>query len=651
MRRKKLAAREQQIGQALIEFALVTPALLFITMAIIDFGRVLFTYAQASNQVREALRFGSLTQGMLGGNFLDCSSVIAVTRRVSFASDQDITVRYLDGQVLDATGEPEVLGDCGGALTRDIEQGDLLYIENAVDVPMITPFFPTVLEITFAGQRTIVTKITLTESEEDTDFDGLSDVWECYHFYAAAGYPDPLGVDEDGDDLCPEDMLPALVPIDFDVDAKGFEKILALYNATDDPDGDGCNNGCEETRTTVCNMDADPEPEPCFDPGAANPPPIWADSERDYTAIHAANFGWETPDGFYGPNDPDSDGDGLLDGEEAYTYGSDPLDVDSDDDGWDETACATAPGCPHNLEPEYTTGGYDGNGCHADDYEEAKGTPAYLTFPAIPPSSSRTAHSDDDPATDDGDPGTTSDIEDGVDDWTEICVYHTDPSVINSPTDPPTLVHSEGDSLCDVDVQPDPNQRYIGLAWSVPAGSFVDGFELYKDGTLIGTFPGTATSCTGLAGSPGSCYNANPGEWSAANMANYTIKPLFGTIQGPASNIVTVNCAVSSPLGVPTLTATPKCDKFQVPQRVEFTWTPVSGIDNYYFYVNGLLVGILNPLMTQCATVTAPGYPLCFTNPSFNWVVSDTYDYQIRAYQGGTVSSASSFDDHQCLVP
>ncbi|NIQ19661.1 MAG: OmpA family protein, partial [Gammaproteobacteria bacterium] len=33
------------------------------------------------------------------------------------------------------------------------------------------------------------------------------------------------------------------------------------------------------------------------------------------------------------PLDPDSDDDGLLDGEELNTYGTDPLDLDSDGDG------------------------------------------------------------------------------------------------------------------------------------------------------------------------------------------------------------------------------------------------------------------------------------------------------------------------------
>lgn len=47
-------------GQGLVEFALVLPILLTITLGIVDFGRVMFTFAMASNSVRDALRHASL---------------------------------------------------------------------------------------------------------------------------------------------------------------------------------------------------------------------------------------------------------------------------------------------------------------------------------------------------------------------------------------------------------------------------------------------------------------------------------------------------------------------------------------------------------------------------------------------------------------
>lgn len=44
-------------GQGLVEFALVLPLLLFLVMAIADFGRLLLIYAELAGGVREALRY------------------------------------------------------------------------------------------------------------------------------------------------------------------------------------------------------------------------------------------------------------------------------------------------------------------------------------------------------------------------------------------------------------------------------------------------------------------------------------------------------------------------------------------------------------------------------------------------------------------
>ncbi len=44
-------------GQGLVEFALALPLLLFLMMAIADFGRILLIYAELAGGVREALRY------------------------------------------------------------------------------------------------------------------------------------------------------------------------------------------------------------------------------------------------------------------------------------------------------------------------------------------------------------------------------------------------------------------------------------------------------------------------------------------------------------------------------------------------------------------------------------------------------------------
>ncbi|MFN2216615.1 MAG: TadE/TadG family type IV pilus assembly protein [Anaerolineales bacterium] len=49
-------------GQSIIEFALVIPIILAIVLAFTDLGRVVYFYSAVNNAVREAARFGTVTQ-------------------------------------------------------------------------------------------------------------------------------------------------------------------------------------------------------------------------------------------------------------------------------------------------------------------------------------------------------------------------------------------------------------------------------------------------------------------------------------------------------------------------------------------------------------------------------------------------------------
>ena len=51
-----------QPGQAIVEFALVSVVFFFIVFATIDFGRVIFTYAQLHNAVREGARVAKVNE-------------------------------------------------------------------------------------------------------------------------------------------------------------------------------------------------------------------------------------------------------------------------------------------------------------------------------------------------------------------------------------------------------------------------------------------------------------------------------------------------------------------------------------------------------------------------------------------------------------
>jgi PKD repeat protein len=51
--------RSRTRGQALVEFAIILPVLLFLLVIAIDFGRLFFTYVQVNNAAREAANYGA----------------------------------------------------------------------------------------------------------------------------------------------------------------------------------------------------------------------------------------------------------------------------------------------------------------------------------------------------------------------------------------------------------------------------------------------------------------------------------------------------------------------------------------------------------------------------------------------------------------
>ncbi|MFP4598313.1 MAG: OmpA family protein [Persicimonas sp.] len=148
----------------------------------------------------------------------------------------------------------------------------------------------------------------------DTDEDGLSDAAEVRVLGTdpldpdtdGGGSPDGVEVLIDGTDpSVPDDDLQ-----DQDGDGLTFfqERLLGTSDVTTDSDGDGIADGKE---------DANRDGEVALDPNG--------------NGVFEANFGEETD-----PANPDTDGDGLLDGWEIDAYGTDPYMPDTDGDGLED---------------------------------------------------------------------------------------------------------------------------------------------------------------------------------------------------------------------------------------------------------------------------------------------------------------------------
>ena len=163
----------------------------------------------------------------------------------------------------------------------------------------------------------------IDDADEDLNADGVADADET----------DPTLVDTDGDGLedNAEYNIYGTSPIDandpFDNDGLAPGDELYIYKTNfdmDDTDGDGVNEGLTGDVDLVGNNFDQFRPKP-FGDSSSNALDIDSDGDGILDGDEAS---WGT-----GIRDWDSDDDGLLDGEEVHIWGTDPANDDTDGDG------------------------------------------------------------------------------------------------------------------------------------------------------------------------------------------------------------------------------------------------------------------------------------------------------------------------------
>jgi hypothetical protein len=416
-------------GQALIEFALVSPILLLLLMGIFDFSRVFITFAITSNSLRSALRMAEV-RGYDANtpDYLNCTKMDALANNTLFGGPPDVTIVFRKPDSIPNPTEYSCATVANNP--RLIENGDMLVMRVTSTVNFVTPLissmFPA-LTMDFSGQRTIVTQVqlgSLATFTADSDYDGLNDAWEMEHF----GNLDQAATDDWDDDGCNE----------------GCEESRNLNPKVRDTDGDGILDGDEVACGTDpgnnggAGVDADGDGLTAdleCSLGLDDHNPDW---DGDGLTDGAEFNTWRT-----NPALVDTDRDGLSDGTEVNTLGSSPLAVDSDRDGLHDAAEVTL-STRAGRAANYSISNFDSDRDGLTDGEEVGFTDGSFAGWGTDPFNGDT----------DGD---------FLGDGYELMINDRDPRVMDADDTDPTDPDTDGDNLTD-------GGELLGTAFSAHCG-------------------------------------------------------------------------------------------------------------------------------------------------------------------------------------
>ena len=101
-----------ELGQSLVEFAMVVPLLLLIVFAIIDFGRILQGHVSLTNAVREGARVGAVNKpDEIEERVLTAASGLSPTVSITTASESG------DPVIVSATATVQLITPLGNLIS------------------------------------------------------------------------------------------------------------------------------------------------------------------------------------------------------------------------------------------------------------------------------------------------------------------------------------------------------------------------------------------------------------------------------------------------------------------------------------------------------------------------------------------------------
>jgi Flp pilus assembly protein TadG len=161
MKSKLLQRPPRQKAQAMIEFALVFPLLVFVLYGVLEFGRMLFIYTSVVNASREASRFGSSVGNVGSFRFMDCNGILAAAQRnaiLNAITAGNISIFYDRGPGTAA------YATCASVNERDVRLGDRINVTVTIPYSPLMPIDFASFPISSTAARTIIRNVEISGS-------------------------------------------------------------------------------------------------------------------------------------------------------------------------------------------------------------------------------------------------------------------------------------------------------------------------------------------------------------------------------------------------------------------------------------------------------------------------------------------------------
>ena len=139
-------ARRRTRGQALVEFALLSPVLVMMVLGVIDLGRAFYTYEALANAAREGARY--------------CSLHAHDSNLVSGANVSSSTIDRVTGELAGTVSNISVFGATTSdpACDTTVDDGSPVTVSVSTTFTPITPLIGSVLP---GGSLTIEASVTM----------------------------------------------------------------------------------------------------------------------------------------------------------------------------------------------------------------------------------------------------------------------------------------------------------------------------------------------------------------------------------------------------------------------------------------------------------------------------------------------------------